>query len=59
MALINKSLCKAEALRIAEKTRGGKFKRVSQQFLDRLERRVQEVIRQEVASHPSIGVTLK
>ena len=57
--LINKKAVKAYALGVSESKRAGKFKRVSAQFLDRVEFIVRETVRKEIERHPSLGVTLK
>lgn len=50
---------KAFLLQLSEENRGGKFTRVSPEILDRLEAKLRNIARQEIHSHPSVGVTLK
>lgn len=59
MNLINKKAVKAYALQVSQDTRGGKFTRVSADFLVRVETKLRTIIAQEIHSHPSVGVTLK
>ena len=56
-SLLNKSECKKLALGVAE-IRSKKFTRVSKKFLDDLEFRLDNIIRESVRQHPSIGKTL-
>lgn len=57
MSLINKQNCKKLALDIAE-IRSKKFTRVSQKFLKDIEFRLEEIIKDSVRNHPSVGKTL-
>lgn len=57
--LINKKHVKTVALHMSEKYRGGKFKRVSSEFLDRANSMLTVWIKNEVERHPSVGVTIK
>ncbi len=59
MNLINKKAVKTYALQVSQDTRGGKFTRVSQDFLGRIDAKLRNLISQEIHSHPSVGVTLK
>lgn len=47
------------ALDIAQKSGRVQFSRVSKEFLDRIEAKTINLIRDEVHRHPSIGITLK
>lgn len=57
--LIKASKVKAYALHISKQNRAGKFTRVSQDFLDRMEASLKRVIHDEIHRHPSVGKTLK
>ena len=57
--LINRRQCKTYALEISDRYKGGKFTRVSQQFLDDIEEDVRVMVYKRVMSHPSVGRTLK
>lgn len=59
MSLINKTNVKRYALEISRVSRGGKFTRVSGEFLIHIEAVVKEKIRVYVASLPSVGKTIK
>ena len=59
MSLLNKSKVRAYALQLSEENRGGKFTRVSSDFIDRIEAKLRNIIRQEIHAHPSVGTTLK
>lgn len=58
-SLINKKNTREIALAYAEETRPGRFKAVSADFIDRLEAKFRNVIKDEVKRHPSLGKTLK
>jgi len=47
------------ALAVSILNRQGKFKRVSKDFLDRIEAKVRNLIVSEINQHPSVGQTLK
>jgi len=47
------------ALDVSEKHRAGKFKRVSQEALDRWEARLKSIIIDDIQRHPSVGITIK
>lgn len=55
--LLNRAQCKKLALDVAE-VRSKKFTRVSKKFLDDLEFKLDNIIRESVRNHPSIGKTL-
>ena len=57
--LINRTNCKKYSLEISERFKGGKFTRVSAQFLDDVEETVRVTIYKKVMNHPSLGRTLK
>jgi len=57
--LLNRSAVKKLAIQISEAQRAGKFKRVSMEFLERINISLEATIREEVRRHPSIGKTLK
>lgn len=59
MNLINKKAVKTYALQVSQDTRGGKFTRVSSDFLARIDAKLRNIVTQEIHSHPSVGVTLK
>lgn len=59
MSLLNKSKVREFALQLSAENRGGKFTRVSSEFVDRVESKLRNLIRQEIHSLPSVGVTLK
>lgn len=50
---------KAYALKVAKDTGRAQFSRVSKDFTDRIEARTRTMIANEIARHPSLGVTLK
>jgi len=54
----NKKHTRRYALEYADTKRPGKFKRIGQSFLDRLEARCRSVIRNEVDNYPTKGSTL-
>jgi hypothetical protein len=58
MSLLNKSKVKQLALEVSKSTRNGRFTRVGQTFLERIEAQVAAVVRGEVQRHPSKGKTL-
>lgn len=57
--LINKAKVREVALTLSRDLRNGKFTRVGNSFFNRLDRRLAELIENEVRRHPSLGVTLK
>lgn len=57
--LINRQAVKRVALELSKTEKAGKFTRVSAEFLIRMNSRLDAFIRDEVASHPSVGKTLK
>ena len=57
-SLINRSAVKKMALRLSEDTRNGTFTRVGSSFIDRIEYKLEAIIRSEVHQHPSTGKTL-
>lgn len=59
MNIISRSNVKRLALEVSEQDRNGKFKRVSKDFLDRIEAVTKRAVVSEVQRHPSIGITLK
>ena len=59
MSLLNKSKVREFALQLSTENRGGKFTRVSSDFIDRIEAKLRNIIRQEIHAHPSVGTTLK
>ena len=58
-SVLNKSECKKVALRYGKLRTGWLPTRVSGEFLDDLETKVLEFIRKAVASHRSVGKTIK
>jgi len=56
--LINAAAVRQRALDIAAATRGKRFTRVSRQFLQDCDRRMDEYIRNRIHSTPSLGQTL-
>ena len=58
-SITSPSKVRAYALEAAAEMRGGKFTRVSKEFLDRIEVKVRNVVAQEIHAHPSVGRTLK
>lgn len=50
---------RALALETSDTHRARKFKRVSKEFLERINWRVHAAVIEEVLRHPSIGITLK
>ena len=59
MNIISRSNVKKLALEVSEQDRSGKFKRVSKDFLDRIEALTKRAVVSEVQRHPSVGITLK
>lgn len=59
MKLINVKHTKQCALDVSTEVRQGKFKRVSQDFLNRIDAKVRNLIVAEVKAHPSVGQTLR
>lgn len=57
-SLINRSAVKKMALQLSVDTRGGKFTRVSADFLEKINAKVEASIRAEVQMHPAVGKTL-
>lgn len=57
--LINKKAVKVFALHVSKFERGGKFTRVSAEFLEAIDYEVRCAVRKRISQHPSIGVTLK
>ncbi len=57
MSLLNKKEVKRLALAIAE-IRSSKFTRVSQKFIDDLDLHVENMIKDSVRNHPSVGKTI-
>jgi hypothetical protein len=57
--LLNRSSVKKLALEFSQKNRAGKFTRVSKDFLERVNRKLAELIASEVQAHPSVGKTLQ
>jgi hypothetical protein len=55
---LNRSKVKQTALEIAEQTRAQGFTRVGSSFLERIEAKTMQAIREEVRIHPSRGKTL-
>jgi hypothetical protein len=58
-SLLNKAKVREFALQLSAENRGGKFTRVSSEFIERIESKVRNLVRQEIHSHPSVGCTLK
>jgi hypothetical protein len=58
-SVLNKSECRKVALRYGKLRTGWLPTRVSGEFLDDLETKVLEFIRKAVASHRSVGKTIK
>lgn len=56
--LINKKHVKALVLAVSQECRGGKFSRVSKGFLQDLDGKVKNIIRDHVRQHPSVGKTI-
>lgn len=56
--LINRSAVKKMALQLSADTRSGKFTRVGSSFLEKINAKVDAMIRSEVQTHPSVGKTL-
>ena len=56
--LISRSKTKKYIKEVAKRTRGGKFTRVSEGFVDELESDLRVLIHQKIHRHPSIGKTL-
>lgn len=59
MRLINKKHVKEYALEVSKAMRGGKFTRVSEDFLIYCDTKLRMIIAEHVKSHPSVGVTIK
>jgi hypothetical protein len=57
--LLNRSAVKKFALDLSKANRAGRFNRVSLEFLERINARLKNIIREEVQRHPSLGKTLK
>lgn len=57
--LMNTAAVRKAALDKAKASRGQRFTRVSETFLNRIHNAIHKAIEQEVASHPSVGKTLK
>ena len=57
MSLLNKSEVRKLALEVAE-IRSDKFKRVSKKFIDELDFYIEDIIRESVRNHPSVGKTI-
>jgi hypothetical protein len=55
---LNRSKVKQTALEIAGQTRAQGFTRVGGSFLERIEAKTMQAIREEVRTHPSRGKTL-
>lgn len=58
-ALINKAQVKKYALHQSKERRGGKFTRVSAEFLEAINGAVIRAVIDRVHGHPSVGKTLK
>ena len=58
-SITSPSKVRAYALEASREMRGGKFTRVSKEFLDRMESKLRAIVRDEVHRHPSVGRTLK
>lgn len=58
MSILNKKNTKAYILRRANHFRGGRFTRISKQFLINLEYEVEMMIDNAIRNHPSKGKTL-
>jgi hypothetical protein len=58
MSLLNKSKVKQLALELSKNTRNGRFSRVGESFIQRIEARVAAVVADEVYRHPGKGKTL-
>ena len=56
--LISRSKTKKYIKEVAKRTRGGKFTRVSEDFVDELESDFRVMIHRKIHRHPSIGKTL-
>lgn len=59
MKLINVKHTKQYALDVSTEVRQGKLKRVSQDFLNRIDAKARNLIVAEVKAHPSVGQTLR
>lgn len=60
MSLLNKKATRELILKVASEERpSNRFTRVSESSIKYLERRLVEIIRAQVHSHPSVGKTLK
>jgi hypothetical protein len=57
--LLNRMAVKKMALQLSQDHRAGKFTRVSKEFLERINFKLDAIIRSEVQSHPSVGKTLQ
>ena len=58
MNLINRTQCKKLVKQLSIEHRQGKFTRVSDEFLNRIETQVYRMIYQSVKEHPTIGKTI-
>lgn len=59
MKLLNHTHVRAFALEVSKQHRNGRFKRVSAEFMEKLEASIKARIVSEVTRHPSLGITLK
>lgn len=59
MCILNKKATKDYALKVAQENRGGRFTRVSESFINRIDAQTRLAIEREIHQHPSKGVTLK
>ena len=59
MTLLNRAAYKRHVLELSVSMRGGKFTRVSKEFMDRAERMLHEWTVHQVHSHPSLGKTIR
>lgn len=57
--VINKKNVRSFALEISRRDRGGRFKRVSGQFMIDINSMVMEAIKDKIQRHPSVGITIK
>ena len=57
--LINKAAVKKYALHLSKSNRGGKFTRISGEFLEAINGAVVRAVIDRVHCHPSVGKTLK
>lgn len=58
MSLVNKARVRNRALQYSKEMRGGKFTRVSAEFIADIERLVDRTIHSKVHMHPSKGKTI-